>query len=62
MSSKADNCGTPLPATTLVMQILPFPIPHLIPSAPLLIRFSAPYPVAIDPETISMFGNKLFNY
>ena len=37
--------------------MLPFPIPHLIPSAPLLIKFYAPYPVAIDPDTISICGN-----
>lgn len=44
------------------MQILPFPIPHLIPSAPYLIRFSAPYPVATDPETISIVGNFSLSY
>ena len=58
----AESCGIPLPATTLVIQMLPFPIPHLIPSAPLLMRFSAPSPVAIDPETISIVGNFYFNY
>jgi hypothetical protein len=52
----------PLPATTLVMQMLPFPIPQRMPSAPLLIRFSAPSPVAIDPETMSMVGNFYFSY
>ena len=62
MSSNAESWGTPLPATILVIQILPFPIPHLIPFAPLLIRFYAPSPVATDPETISTFGNSYFNY
>jgi len=44
------------------MQILPFPIPHLIPSAPCLMRFSAPYPVATEPETISRVGNFSLSY
>lgn len=52
----------PLPATTLVIQMLPFPIPHRMPSAPLLMRFSAPYPVAIEPETISIEGNASLSY
>ena len=52
----------PLPATTLVIQILPFPMPHLIPSAPLLIKFSAPYPVAIEPETMSIEGKASLSY
>jgi hypothetical protein len=56
VSIKALSCGTPLPATILVIQILPFPIPHLIPSAPALINCSAPYPVAIDPATIYAVG------
>lgn len=30
-SNNALNCGTPAPATTLVIQIEPLPIPHLIP-------------------------------
>ena len=37
--------------------MLPFPIPQRIPSAPLLIKFYAPSPVAIDPATISVVGN-----
>jgi hypothetical protein len=61
VSIKADNCGTPLPATILVIQILPLPIPHLIPSAPLLIKFSAPYPLATEPETTSIVGNFSFS-
>jgi hypothetical protein len=62
VSINAESCGTPLPATILVMQILPLPIPHLIPSAPFLIKFYAPYPDAIDPATISTVGNFYFNY
>lgn len=62
VSISADSWGTPLPATTLVIQMLPFPIPHLIPSAPLLIKCYAPYPVAMDPETMSIEGNFYFNY
>jgi hypothetical protein len=42
ISIRAESCGTPLPATILVIHILPFPILHLIPSAPNLIKFSAP--------------------
>jgi hypothetical protein len=57
VSINAENWGTPHPETTLVIQILPLPIPHLIPSAPLLIRFSAPSPEAIDPATTSNVGN-----
>jgi hypothetical protein len=44
------------------MQILPFPIPHLIPSAPYLIKFYAPYPVATEPDTISIVGNFYLSY
>ena len=44
------------------MQILPFPIPHLIPSAPCLIRFYAPYPEATEPDTISREGNLYLSY
>ena len=49
---RADSWGTPAPATTLVMQIAPFPIPHRMPSAPASINFSAPSPVAIEPFII----------
>ena len=33
-SKIAENCGTPTPATILVVHIEPGPIPTLIPSAP----------------------------
>jgi len=56
-SNKALNYGTPDPATILVIQIAPLPIPHLIPSAPAFIKFNAPSPVAILPATRSVFGN-----
>jgi hypothetical protein len=42
--------------------MLPFPIPHLIPSAPLLIKFSAPSPLAIEPATMSIVGNFYLSY
>lgn len=42
VSSKAVSWGTPLPATIRVMQMLPFPMPHRMPSAPLRISISAP--------------------
>ena len=41
-SINAENWGAPDPATTLVVHMDPFPIPHLIPSAPTAIKFSAP--------------------
>lgn len=59
-SITADNYGTPAPATILVIQMDPFPIPHLIPSAPALIKFKAPSPVATDPATISTSGKVFF--
>ena len=34
----ADSCGTPIPATTLVVQIEPGPIPTFTPSAPASIK------------------------
>lgn len=63
-SISAVNYGTPHPLTTLVIQIDPLPIPHLIPSAPALINFNAPSPVATDPATIStpVSSNASFNF
>jgi len=52
--NSAPNYGTPAPATILVIQILPFPIPHLNPSAPASINLFAPSPVAILPATTSV--------
>ena len=45
----ADNCGTPTPATILVVQMDPGPIPTLIASAPFFIRDSAASAVAMFP-------------
>jgi hypothetical protein len=45
-SKTALNYGIPAPATILVIQIAPLPIPTLIPSAPALIKLRAPSPVA----------------
>ena len=60
-SIKAVNYGTPQPDTTLVIQIDPFPIPHLMPSAPAYINLFAPSPLAIDPA-ITSTDNSFFNY
>jgi len=60
-SIKALNYGTPQPDTTLVIQIDPLPIPHLIPSAPAYINLLAPSPVAIEPAIIST-ETSFFNY
>ena len=43
------------------MQMLPFPIPHLNPSAPASINFKAPSPDAMLPATTSVLGNLVFN-
>ena len=43
-----------------MIQILPLPIPHLMPSAPERMRFYAPSPEAIEPDTISNVGNFYF--
>lgn len=56
-SNNALNYGTPAPATILVIQIAPLPIPHLIPSAPAFIKLRAPSPEAILPATTSVLGN-----
>ena len=49
VSSTAENCGTPTPATTRVVQMLPGPMPILIESAPASINASAPSGVATLP-------------
>ena len=51
----AVNCGTPTPATTLVVQIEPGPIPTLTASAPAFINVSAAFDVAIFPTITSIF-------
>jgi hypothetical protein len=48
-SKTAVNCGTPIPAITLVVQIEPGPIPTLIASAPASINLRVPSLVATFP-------------
>ena len=45
-------CGTPIPATTRVVQIDPGPIPIFTQSTPALIRASVAAPVATFPAII----------
>ena len=52
-------CGTPIPATTRVVQIDPGPIPILTQSAPASIRSLVPSPVATLPAMICISGNSL---
>lgn len=56
-SYTADNCGTPTPATTRVVQMDPGPIPTFMPSAPASTNIFAASPVATLPTTISTSGN-----
>ena len=51
----ALNCGTPIPATSLVVQIDPGPIPTLIISTPNLTKNFAASAVAIFPAQIAVF-------
>ena len=53
---------TPIPATILVVQIDPGPIPTFIMSAPELYNFFAASPVAILPTHIGMFPTIFFNF
>ena len=53
VSSTAENCGTPTPATTRVVQMLPGPMPIFTASAPASTSASAPSGVATLPATIS---------
>src|SRR5690606_24512066 len=55
-SKTAENCGNPTPATTLVVQIDPGPIPTLIASAPASTKYFAASGVAIFPTTTSKSG------
>ena len=48
-SITALNCGTPIPATSLVVQIDPGPIPTFTMSTPLSAKNLAALPVAIFP-------------
>jgi hypothetical protein len=61
-SNRADSWGTPAPATILVIQMDPFPIPHRKPSAPASINRLAPSPVAIEPATMSTFRLALSSF
>jgi len=59
-STIAVICGTPAPVTTLVVQMLPGPIPILIASTPASIRAFAPSAVAIFPAMTWRPGNRFF--
>ena len=60
VSSTAVNCGTPTPATTRVVQMLPGPMPTFTASAPASISASAPSGVATLPAiTCTAFDNFL---
>ena len=61
-SKIADNWGTPTPATTLVVQIDPGPIPTLIPSTPNFNKSNAASAVAIFPTIKSRFLKDDFNF
>ena len=56
----ACNCGTPTPATTLVVQIDPGPIPTLRESAPAFIKSFAASAVAIFPTITGTSENFFF--
>ena len=49
LSTMAENCGMPTPATMRVVQIVPGPIPIFTASAPASIRARAPSGVATLP-------------
>ena len=57
VSEIACNCGTPTPATILVVQIDPGPIPTFNESAPALIKSFAASAVAILPTITGTEGN-----
>ena len=59
-SIMAESCGKPTPATTLVVQIDPGPIPTLTASAPASTKNLAASAVAIFPTMISISGNVFF--
>ncbi len=56
-SRTAESCGTPIPATTRVVQIEPGPIPILTTSAPASYKAAAPEVVAILPAIMFKVGN-----
>ena len=55
-SMMAVICGTPMPATTRVVQMEPGPMPTFTTSAPALMRSSVAGPVATLPAMISRSG------
>ena len=55
----ADNCGKPTPATTLVVQIEPGPIPTLTASTPASAKAIAAFSVAMLPAIISISNSDL---
>ena len=59
-SYTAVICGTPIPATTRVVQMEPGPMPTLIASAPAAISASAAEAVAILPAINDTFGKAAF--
>src|SRR6056300_449524 len=59
-SKTAENCGKPTPATTLVVQIDPGPMPTLTASAPAATKNLAASPVAILPTITSKSGKDAF--
>ena len=56
----ALSCGTPIPATNLVVHIEPGPIPTFIISTPNLIRNLAAFVVAIFPAHNAVFFGLIF--
>ena len=61
-SEIAVTCGTPIPATTLVVHIEPGPIPTFTQSAPLSKRALVASAVATFPAKIVMSGYILLNF
>ena len=62
-SKIALNCGTPIPATNLVVQIEPGPIPTFIISTPSFIKNLAASAVAIFPaQSVVWFVFFFFNF
>ena len=58
-ASTAESCGTPTPATSLVVQAKPGPMPTLIASAPAAARSRTPSAVATLPAITSACGTPL---
>ena len=60
MCIRDSNCGTPTPATILVVQLEPAPMPIFTQSAPAFIKSSVASGVATFPAIKSKFGNSFF--